>query len=271
MQEAPRLHYALLLLLEAATLGIFCALDTVLFFVFWEATLVPLYFLLGRWGVTAGAAAAATRYFLIMLGGGIPLLLAFVVLAASQAVPTFDLTTLMTVPLPRATQMAVFLLCLVGFGVKVPLVPLHTWLPQFALAAPGSLTALLVGLKLGAFGLIRFAVPLAPGGGDGFALAVGRAGYRRHHLRRRRHAGANQSARQSGLCQHLPRRAGRTRAGRLHRAGGTGRDIVAAQLFRGERRRFPVPRVPAPTHGIKRYPCAGWGGARACRCWLRAS
>lgn len=162
VQEAPRLHYALLLLLEAATLDIFCALDTVLFFVFWEATLVPLYFLLGRWGVTAGAAAAATRYFLIMLGGGIPLLLAFVVLAASQAVPTFDLTTLMTVPLPRATQMAVFLLCLVGFGVKVPLVPLHTWLPQFALAAPGSLTALLVGLKLGAFGLIRFAVPLAP-------------------------------------------------------------------------------------------------------------
>ena len=162
VQEAPRLHYALLLLLEAATLGIFCALDTVLFFVFWEATLVPLYFLLGRWGVTAGAAAAATRYFLIMLAGGIPLLLAFVILAVSQAVPTFDLTALMTVPLPRATQMAVFLLCLVGFGVKVPLVPLHTWLPQFALAAPGSLTALLVGLKLGAFGLIRFAVPLAP-------------------------------------------------------------------------------------------------------------
>ncbi len=162
VQEAPRLHYSLLLLLQAATLGIFCALDTVLFFVFWEATLVPLYFLLGRWGVTAGAAAAATRYFLIMLGGGIPLLLAFVILAASQAVPTFDLTALLAVPLPRATQMAVFLLCLVGFGVKVPLVPLHTWLPQFALAAPGSLTALLVGLKLGAFGLIRFAVPLAP-------------------------------------------------------------------------------------------------------------
>jgi len=162
VQEAPRLHYSLLLLLQAATLGIFCALDTALFFVFWEATLVPLYFLLGRWGVTAGAAAAATRYFLIMLGGGIPLLLAFVILAASQAVPTFDLTALLAVPLPRATQMAIFLLCLVGFGVKVPLVPLHTWLPQFALAAPGSLTALLVGLKLGAFGLIRFAVPLAP-------------------------------------------------------------------------------------------------------------
>jgi len=162
VQDAPRFHYSLLLVLQAATFGIFCALDTVLFFVFWELTLVPLYFLLGRWGVTAGAAAAATRYFLIMLAGGIPLLLAFVIVAASQSVPTFDLTVLLAAPLSRATQTAVFLLCLVGFGVKVPLVPLHTWLPQFALAAPGSLTALLVGLKLGAFGLIRFAVPLAP-------------------------------------------------------------------------------------------------------------
>lgn len=160
--DAPRLHFSLLLLLQAATLGIFCALDTALFFVFWEMTLVPLYFLLGRWGATSGSTQAAARYFLIMLAGGIPLLIAFVILATSQPVPTFDVTVLLDAPLPRSTQTAVFLLCLLGFGVKVPLVPLHTWLPQFALAAPGSLTALLVGLKLGAFGLIRFAIPLAP-------------------------------------------------------------------------------------------------------------
>lgn len=159
---APRLHYSLLLLLQSATLGIFCALDTALFFVFWELTLLPLFFLLGRWGVIATAGAVASRYFLLMLAGGVPLLLAFVVLAASQAVPTFDLLALLAVPLPRGTQTAVFLLLLVGFGIKVPLVPLHTWLPQLALAAPGGLTALLVGLKIGAFGLIRFAVPLAP-------------------------------------------------------------------------------------------------------------
>lgn len=162
VQQAPRLHYSLLLLLQSATLGIFCALDTVLFFVFWELTLVPMYFLLGRWGVAAESPQAAARYFLIMLAGGIPLLLAFVILAGSQPVPTFDLIALLATPLPRSTQTAVFLLCLLGFGVKVPLVPLHTWLPQFALAAPGSLTALLVGLKLGAFGLVRFAIPLAP-------------------------------------------------------------------------------------------------------------
>lgn len=159
---APRLHFSLLLLFETATLGIFCALDTLLFFVFWELTLIPLYFLLGRWGATAGAAKVAGRYFLIMLAGGVPLLLAFVLLASSQPVPLFDLTVLLELRLPVSTQWLVFLLCLLGFAVKVPLVPLHTWLPQFALAAPGSITALLVGLKLGVYGLVRFAIPLAP-------------------------------------------------------------------------------------------------------------
>lgn len=160
--DAPRFHYSLLLLLLSCTLGIFCALDSILFFFFWELTLIPLYFLLGRWGVVSGCQRVAARYVLIMLSAGLPLLVAFVILAASQPVPTFDLIALLAAPLPRNTQTAVFLLCLVGFAVKVPLVPLHTWLPQFALAAPGSLTALLVGLKLGAYGLIRFAIPLAP-------------------------------------------------------------------------------------------------------------
>ena len=162
IKDSARLYYSLLLLLQSATLGIFCALDTVLFYFFWEFTLVPLYFLLGRWGATAGSVLAAPRYFLIMLAGGIPLLIAFIILATNQPILTFDLMALLTNPLPRPTQSLVFLLCLLGFGVKVPLVPLHTWLPQFSLAAPGSLTALLVGLKLGAFGLIRFAIPLAP-------------------------------------------------------------------------------------------------------------
>lgn len=160
--EAPRLHYSLLLLLQTATLGVFTALDGVLFFVFWELTLIPLYFLLGRWGASAEASRVAARYVLIMLAGGIPVLLAFIVVAFSLPVPSFDLGVLLEAKLPRHVQTAVFLLCLFGFGLKVPLVPLHTWLPQLALAAPGSLTALLVGLKIGAFGLIRFAIPLAP-------------------------------------------------------------------------------------------------------------
>ena len=157
-----RFHLTLLLALESAIMGVFCALDTALFFVFWELTLVPIYFLLAHWGATADAPRVAARYCLLMLAGGVPLLIAFALLAAGMPEPTFDLTALLAVPLPRDTQWAVFLLCLLGFGFKVPLVPVHTWLPQFALAAPGSLTALLVGLKLGAYGLIRFAIPLAP-------------------------------------------------------------------------------------------------------------
>ena len=160
--DSPRLHFSLLLLLQTATLGIFCALDTLLFFVFWELTLVPLYFLLGRWGAHGGSPQVAARYFLIMLAGGIPLLIAFILLAVVQPAAGFDLMAQIATPLPRSTQTLVFLLLLIGFGLKVPLVPLHTWLPQFSLAAPGSLTALLVGLKIGAFGLIRFAIPLAP-------------------------------------------------------------------------------------------------------------
>jgi NADH-quinone oxidoreductase subunit M len=161
VQDAPRFYYSLLLLLQCATLGVFCALDTVLFFVFWELTLVPLYFLLARWGVTTGSARAAARYFLIMLAAACP---AACLRAACRQPAGADLRPAGAAGRAVAadTQYAVFLLCLAGFGVKVPLVPLHTWLPQFALAAPGSLTALLVGLKLGAYGLIRFAIPLAP-------------------------------------------------------------------------------------------------------------
>lgn len=155
-----RLYFSLLLGLQSATLGIFCALDLLLFFVFWELTLIPVFFLLGRWSVTDGGPAAATRYFLIMLAGGVPLLIAFVIAGSSSA--GFDLGALLTQPLPPGRQLVFFLLCLIGFGLKVPLVPLHTWLPQFALAGPGALTALLVGLKLGAFGLLRIAMPLAP-------------------------------------------------------------------------------------------------------------
>jgi len=160
VETAPRLHYSLLLWLETLILGIFCALDTVLFFVFWELMLIPLYFLLARWGAAADSGRTAARYYLIMLASGIPLLAAFIMLAGSQPVPIFDLIVLLDATLPRSLQFSVFLLFLLGFGVKVPLVPLHTWLPQFALQAPGSLTALLLGLKLGAYGLIRFALPL---------------------------------------------------------------------------------------------------------------
>jgi len=158
--DAPRFFHGLLLALQSATLGIFCAVDLILFFAFWELSLIPVYFLLSRRGVTADAPRVAARYVLIMLAGGFPLLLAFIMLGSQAG--SFELSVLLEQPLDLDGQRIVLLLMLFAFALKVPLVPLHTWLPQLALAAPGTLTALLLGLKVGAFALIRLAIPLAP-------------------------------------------------------------------------------------------------------------
>lgn len=161
-----RLYYSLLLLLHTATLGIFCALDTILFFLFWEFTLIPLYFLVSLWGIGPNRRHAAVKYTLVMLAGGVALLFGFIILAfgAVQAdgALAFDLPTLLDNPLPSNLQTLVFLLLLLGFGVKVPLFPFHTWLPLLATEGPAAVAAIVTGLKLGAYGLIRFAVPLAP-------------------------------------------------------------------------------------------------------------
>ncbi|SCZ66978.1 complex I subunit 4 family protein [Thiohalomonas denitrificans] len=171
VRNMPRLWFSLLLLQESATLGVFLALDTVLFFLFWELALIPLYFLISLWGIGPNRRHAATQYSLVMLAGGIPLLFGFILLAFNHATVTgievpaglaFDLPTLLATPLPPGLELTVFLLLLVGFAVKTPLFPLHSWLPVVAAEGPAGVTALLVGLKLGAYGLIRFAIPLAP-------------------------------------------------------------------------------------------------------------
>lgn len=172
VRELPRLYHSLLLLQAGATLGVFCAVDTLLFFLFWELSLVPFYFLVSLWGVGPHRGYAATKYTLIMLGGGVPLLFGFVLLAFNHAafsgagMPgglSFDLTVLLSTPLPDSLEWIVFLLLFLGFAVKTPVFPLHTWLPLMSMEGPVAVVALLTGLKLGAYGLIRFAVPLAPG------------------------------------------------------------------------------------------------------------
>lgn len=164
--QMPRLYYSLLLLMETMTLGVFCALDTVLFFLFWELSLVPLYFLVSLWGVGANRRYAAVKYTLVMLAGGVPLLFGFLLLAFDHlelaGSLAFDLPTLLATPLSGKAELWVFLLLLLGFAVKVPVFPLHTWLPVVSMEGPVAVAALLTGLKLGAYGLIRFAVPLAP-------------------------------------------------------------------------------------------------------------
>jgi NADH-quinone oxidoreductase subunit M len=168
----PRLYFSLILFLLAATLGVFCALDALLFFLFWELTLVPTYFLLSLWGVGPHRRYAAVKYTLLMLAGGVPLLFGFLLLAFAHAegaggqIPgalAFDYTSLLTAPLGPGQERAVFLLLLVGFAVKTPLFPFHTWLPVAAREGPIAMVAVLAGIKLGAYGLLRFTLPLAPG------------------------------------------------------------------------------------------------------------
>jgi NADH-quinone oxidoreductase subunit M len=170
-RELPRLYHSLLLLQAGATLGVFCAVDTLLFFLFWELSLVPFYFLISLWGVGPQRGYAATKYTLIMFAGGVPLLFGFLILAFNHSafsgagLPaglSFDLVTLLNTPLPDHLEWAVFLLLFAGFAVKTPVFPLHTWLPLLSMEGPVAVASLLVGLKLGAYGLLRFAVPLAP-------------------------------------------------------------------------------------------------------------
>ncbi|MCU7843009.1 MAG: NADH-quinone oxidoreductase subunit M [Candidatus Thiodiazotropha sp. (ex Monitilora ramsayi)] len=171
IQSIPRVYYTLLMLFASATLGVFMSIDALAFFLFWELTLVPLYFLISLWGIGPHRRYAATKYTLFMLAGGIPLLLAIAFLAFNHAevmgaTPpaglSFDYRTLLETPLTPGLEIIVFLFLLIGFAVKTPLFPLHTWLPIVALEGPAPVAALLVGLKLGAYGLIRFTVPLAP-------------------------------------------------------------------------------------------------------------
>jgi NADH-quinone oxidoreductase subunit M len=153
---------ALLLLLKAATLGIFVALDGLLFFLFWELALVPTWFLIARHGIGVRAPEAAMQYALMLLLAGVPVLLALVLRGSTGATFDFDLRHWMASPPDETTQRIVYLLLLAGFAFKVPLVPFHTWLPALAREGAPGVLATIVGLKVGAFAILRLAVPAAP-------------------------------------------------------------------------------------------------------------
>ncbi len=171
VNHSTRFHFALLLALQSATAGVFTALDMVLFFLYWELTLPSFFFLIGLWGIGSQRRGAAMKYTLFMLAGGVALLLAIIILSANHAIQmdgkipqdlAFSLPVLLETPLPHDLQTIVFLLLLFGFAVKAPLVPFHTWLPTAAMEGPTHIAALLTGLKLGVYGIVRFALPLAP-------------------------------------------------------------------------------------------------------------
>ncbi|HVM35250.1 MAG TPA: NADH-quinone oxidoreductase subunit M [Actinomycetota bacterium] len=156
-------YFVFLLALETGLLGVFASLDMFLFYLFWEATLVPMYFLIGMWGY-GNRLYAAMKFFLFTLVGSLLMLVGILYLYFTGGDLTFSYEALLGTPLAMDTQRLLFLAFFASFAVKVPLVPFHTWLPDAHTEAPTAGSVMLAGvlLKLGAYGLIRFAIPLFP-------------------------------------------------------------------------------------------------------------
>jgi NADH-quinone oxidoreductase subunit M len=164
VSERARSYVALFLLLETACLGVFVALDAVLFYVFFEVTLVGMYFVIAGWGYE-GRQRAALTFFLYTMLGSLPLLLAILALYLSSETNTFDMRAYIdSPPLAGIGAILVLVAMLVTFFVKTPVFPVHTWLPAAHVEAPTAGSVILAGvmLKLGTYGLVRFALQMTP-------------------------------------------------------------------------------------------------------------
>ncbi|HEY5540621.1 MAG TPA: NADH-quinone oxidoreductase subunit M [Coriobacteriia bacterium] len=163
MDKKPAFYFAMMMLLQVGMNGVFLALDFVLFYVFWELVLVPMYFLIAQWGGPRRE-YAAMKFFLYTLFGSVFMLVGIVTLYLNTG--TFDMIRLVTLGglLPASTQWWLFLLFFLGFAVKVPIWPLHTWLPDAHVEAPTAASALLAGvlLKMGIYGFLRVSLPMLP-------------------------------------------------------------------------------------------------------------
>jgi NADH-quinone oxidoreductase subunit M len=170
IQKNAKQFYAFLLLLEFGLIGVFCSFDLFLFYVFWEVSLVPMYFLIGIWGHDRRI-YSAVKFFLYTMAGSVLMLVAIIYLY-NRAGGTFDYSAILALlrdnmlnpPLTSVEQTWLFLAFFVAFAIKVPLFPLHTWLPDAHVEAPtaGSVMLASVMLKMGTYGLLRFCVPLFP-------------------------------------------------------------------------------------------------------------
>ena len=175
---AVKEYMVCMLLLETGMLGVFVALDLVLFYVFWEGMLIPMYFLIGIWGGPRRI-YATLKFFLYTMAGGVLMLVGIIALYfLSGGGPggeyTFDLLKLSALDLPFQVQAWLFLAFAVAFAIKVPMFPFHTWLPDAHVEAPTAGSVILAGvlLKMGTYGFLRFALPLFPDAAQTFAPLI---------------------------------------------------------------------------------------------------
>jgi NADH-quinone oxidoreductase subunit M len=163
-----------MLLLEAGMLGVFAALDLFLFYIFWEAMLIPMYFLIGIWGHDRRI-YAALKFFLYTMAGSVLMLVAFFVLYSRSVAHSFDIAALAATPVGPSLQVWLFSAFALAFAIKVPMFPLHTWLPDAHVEAPTAGSVILAGvmLKMGGYGFLRLALPFFPVAATKLAPVIG--------------------------------------------------------------------------------------------------
>lgn len=164
----PAQYFAAFLILEGLMIGVFSALDAVLFYVFWESMLIPMFLIIGVWGGKRRV-YATLKFFLYTFLGSVLMLVAFIYLYGQTG--GFDLFGFMDAPLTLTAQKFIFIAFLLAFAVKVPMWPVHTWLPDAHVEAPtgGSVVLAAIMLKMGGYGFVRLSLPIAPDGSEYFS------------------------------------------------------------------------------------------------------
>ncbi|HET8693188.1 MAG: NADH-quinone oxidoreductase subunit M [Burkholderiales bacterium] len=172
IEDRPHQYYGAFLILSGLMIGVFSALDGLLFYVFFEATLIPMYIIIGIWGGPRRV-YAAFKFFLYTLLGSLLMLIALVYLYYKSG-GSFDILTWQKLPLPATPQALLFGAFFAAFAVKVPMWPVHTWLPDAHVEAPtgGSIVLAAIMLKLGCYGFLRFMLPIVPDASHEFAPVV---------------------------------------------------------------------------------------------------